>query len=99
MQLAEWLSLSADDREAKVQDLDPYRSDPLFAEVEREFRAIFGSHPAIIDVFCGQGSGLGPYNALFVKIARGHRRLELPRSFLGFRVVRQHQRKDGSWRF
>ena len=92
MDFPTWKSLQGQEQAEQCQALSPYEDWPVFKAVEAEFAAQFGSQPGVSKVFCGFASGLGPCNAITVTIAKGKPRTMLPKTFLGFPVVREHAR-------
>ncbi len=92
MQLSEWRTLSAEEQERESERLDPYGRDPLFDQIEAAFREEHGGQEGVAEVFCGMGSGVGPYVGIFVSIRRGSPRVRLPKVYLGFSVFRTYQK-------
>jgi hypothetical protein len=93
MRFSDWLNLSDDERDKMCQQLNPYEDWDLFKTVETEFISKFGNQSGVGNVFCGSGAGLGAYNAITVEILPSSPRTKLPKSFLGFPVVKTQNRK------
>jgi hypothetical protein len=88
-----WSRLSDDEQRRRCQSLNPYEDWPLFKSIEEAFVKEFGELPGVEKVFCGFGSGLGPYSAITVSIRKGAQRTKLPKYFMGFPVVREYASK------
>ena len=96
MNFQRWSRLSNDEQRMRCQSLNPYEDWPLFKSIEEAFVKEFGELPGIERVFCGFGSGLGPYSAITVTIKKGAPRTKLPEYFMGFPVVREYASKRSS---
>jgi hypothetical protein len=92
MDFATWKSLQAHEQAEQCQSLNPYKQWSVFKAVEAEFATQFGGQLGVSKVFCGLASGLGPCNAITVTIAKGKPRTKLPKTFLGFPVLREYVR-------
>jgi len=92
MKIEEWKSIPETEQEAQCQQLNPYEEWDLFKSIESEFQDAFGTQPGIASVFCGQGSGAGPYNTIVVEIKRGEKNTSLPSNFMGFPVEKKYQK-------
>ena len=62
-----------------------------FKEVESEFIKDYGKQEGIAKVFCGMGSGVGPYNAITISIEKNKLKTRLPKYYLGFLVIRKYE--------
>lgn len=91
MNFREWVRLSSEKQVKTCQFLDPYKDWGLFKTIEKKFLLQYGTQPGIKRVFCGMGSGLGPYNAITVFIKRGQRKARLPTTFMGFLIEKVYE--------
>lgn len=90
-----YLDLSDNKKNEICQQLNPY--DPneweIFKAIEKKFNEEYGEHEAIDKVFCGLAPGLGPYNSINVDIKKGKKRIDLPKVYFGFPVVKHYESK------
>lgn len=93
MNLADWRLLAEDDQANRCLQLSPYEDWGLFKEIEAEFEEKFGDQPGIQRVFCGLAAGLGPCNSITIEIKRGQRPVRIPKTYLGFPVLRSYNRE------
>jgi hypothetical protein len=92
MDLTDWKSMPDSEQASRCQALSAYEEWPLFKAIEIEFMERFGSQPGVAKVYCGFASGLGYMNAVTVSIRSGQPRTKLPRTFLGFPVLKAYDR-------
>jgi hypothetical protein len=88
--LNEWNALSDDEQVKSSKQLNPYENWALFKAVENKFYSAFGSQLGVEKVFCGICAGLGGVNAISVKIKSKQPQTKLPKSFLGFPVIKSY---------
>jgi hypothetical protein len=88
MNYTDWANLADSDQTNKCQELNPYEEWDVFKGVEAEFKKHYRGQSGIGEVFCGLGSSLGPVNCITVHIIKGQKKTGLPKTFMGFPVVR-----------
>jgi hypothetical protein len=96
MTLEEWRALGTERQDELCQHLYPGDHWDLFKAIEGEFLREHGKQEGVAEVFCGFASGLGPANAITVRIARGKPRTRLPKKYLGFPALREYEKKPRS---
>lgn len=96
MTLLELLKLSEKERTYQFQQIDPYndQSKSLFEEIKLSFLSTYSKCAALSDVSVGAGPGLGPVNAICVRVPSGEK-VRIPRKFLGLPVFRLDETKRG----
>ena len=96
MKLETWKTLSPEEQALRVTRLDvsPYTDLDLFKEIEREFLKLYGNDMSLYNVQCRFGSGLGPYNGIFVTLLSGAK-IKLPKIFLGFQIEKKFIKNTG----
>lgn len=92
MTFEEYAALPEEEQRAVFQSIYDGPENPLFVAIKRRF---LEAYPVCKDgayVYCGLGSGMGPYNAITVESKPGFR-FRLPKSFMGAMIVRARPRK------
>ena len=83
-------ALSSVERKRLVQGIYAGPDHPLFQLIKGAFLDDYPQcHGA--RVFCGMGSGLGPYNAITITTKKGTRIFGLPSDYLGLPIVRKSE--------
>ena len=96
MTLLDLLKLSEKERTHQFQKIDPYnaQSKALFQEIKLSFLSTYPKCAALSDVSVGAGPGLGPINAICVRVPMGVK-IRIPRKFLGLQVFRLDETQRG----
>ena len=89
-------ALPEEERGSVFQQLDPNGDSPLFEAVRQAFLREYPEFGPPNEVVVGEGSGLGPYNSIGVKLALDVK-LRVPTRFMGFPVDKL-VRSGSGWR-
>ncbi|RNC79658.1 MAG: hypothetical protein ED557_14135 [Balneola sp.] len=90
-----FFNLSESEQKAVCQRLTPYKPNEwdIFKAVEKKFIDDYGDQEAVSEVFCGLAPGVGPYNSINVTILKAKKRVNLPKHYLGFPVLKHFLRE------